>query len=103
MMSSHALKEIRAKTAATPAPILFPLTANLIKDHHYEYIDTCYHNHDIYRVEKQRDVSRSSYVIGLCILHNAVRHRRIQRIYQYCNTSIATLSATELSLYLIIL
>ena len=69
MMSSHALKEIRAKTAATPAPILFPLTANLIKDHHYEYIDTCYHNHDIYRVEKQRDVSRSSYVIGLCILH----------------------------------
>lgn len=65
MMSSHALKEIRAKTAATPAPILFPLTANLIKDHHYEYIDTCHHNHDIYRIEKQRDVSRSSYVIGL--------------------------------------
>ena len=66
MMGPHALKDISAKNlpTAVPAPILYPLTANLIKEHHYEYIDTCHHNHDIYRVEKQRDVSRSSYVVG---------------------------------------
>jgi hypothetical protein len=49
------------KSPPKPELILPPLSNQIVKDHFTEYMDTCYCYYDIYKQEKQRDVSRASY------------------------------------------
>ena len=63
--SSLMTKHKRSFVKPAPKPIEKPMSVLLCKEFIAEWIDTCHHWHDPFPVEKQRDMSRPTYLANL--------------------------------------